>query len=85
MAEFAIREVEGMRQVRMDIRDEAVRANKGAMSNMRGAVTLTPRLPSAGDLFRSPFTTRGAGAAVLLRHRLDPAAALARAATTCWT
>jgi uncharacterized protein (AIM24 family) len=57
MAEFSIREVEGMRQVRMDIRDEVVRARKGAMSNMRGTVTLTPRLPSAGDVLRSVFTS----------------------------
>jgi uncharacterized protein (AIM24 family) len=56
MAEFSIREVEGMRQVRMDIREEVVRARRGAMSNMRGAITLTPRLPAAGDVFRSMFT-----------------------------
>ena len=36
MAEFTVREVEGMRQVRIDIRDETVRARRGAMSNMRG-------------------------------------------------
>jgi uncharacterized protein (AIM24 family) len=57
MAEFSIREVEGMRQVRLDIHDEMVRARKGAMSNMRGDITLTPRLPAAGDLFRSLFTS----------------------------
>ena len=57
MADFSIREVEGMRQVRVDIRDETVRARKGAMSNMRGSVTLTPRLPAAGDIFRSIFTS----------------------------
>ena len=57
MAEFSIREVEGMRQVRLDIRDEVVRARRGALSNMRGEITLTPRLPSAGDLFRSIFTS----------------------------
>jgi uncharacterized protein (AIM24 family) len=57
MAEFTVREVEGMRQVRMDIRDETVRARRGAMSNMRGAITLTPRLPAAGDVFRSIFTS----------------------------
>ena len=36
MADFTVREVEGMRQVRIDIRDETVRARRGAMSNMRG-------------------------------------------------
>ena len=57
MAEFTVREVEGMRQVRIDIRDETVRARRGAMSNMRGSITLTPRLPGAGDVFRSLFTS----------------------------
>lgn len=57
MAEFAIREVEGMRQVAIRIDEETVRARKGALSNMRGRVTLTPRLPSAGDIFRSVFTS----------------------------
>lgn len=57
MAEFSVREVEGMRQVRLDIRDEVVRARRGAMSNMRGQITLTPRLPAAGDVFRSIFTS----------------------------
>ena len=57
MAEFTVREIEGMRQVRIDIRDETVRARRGAMSNMRGKITLTPRLPGVGDLFRSMFTS----------------------------
>ena len=57
MAEFTVREVEGMRQVRIDIHDETVRARRGAMSNMRGAITLTPRLPGAGDVLRSIFTS----------------------------
>jgi uncharacterized protein (AIM24 family) len=45
-----------MRQVRIDIRDEAVRARAGALSNMTGRITLTPRVPGAGDMFRSMFT-----------------------------
>lgn len=57
MAEFTVREVEGMRQVRLDIRDETVRARRGALSNMRGAITLIPRLPKLGDVFRSIFTS----------------------------
>jgi uncharacterized protein (AIM24 family) len=56
MAEFTVREVEGMRQVRMDITNETVRARKGALSTSRGNITLTPRLPGAGDVFRSIFT-----------------------------
>jgi uncharacterized protein (AIM24 family) len=56
MAEFAVREVEGMRQVMIDLRDETVRARRGALSNMRGAITLTPKLPRLRDVFRSIFT-----------------------------
>jgi uncharacterized protein (AIM24 family) len=56
VAEFSLREVEGMRQVRIDIHDEAVRARAGALSNMTGRITLTPRVPGAGDIFRSLFT-----------------------------
>ncbi len=57
MAEFSIREVEGMRQVRVDIADETVRARRGAMSNLRGSISLTPRLPRTGDMLRSIFTS----------------------------
>jgi uncharacterized protein (AIM24 family) len=55
MAEFSIREVEGMRQVRIGIADETVRARSGAMSNMAGNITLTPRLPTVGDTLRAIF------------------------------
>lgn len=55
MATFSVREVEGMRQVQVEIRNETVRARRGALSNMRGEITLTPRLPRAGDVFRSIF------------------------------
>ena len=56
MAEFSIREVEGMRQVRIEIADETVRARRGALSNTRGRITLTPRLPGVRDYFRTMFT-----------------------------
>jgi uncharacterized protein (AIM24 family) len=56
MAEFTVREVEGMRQVRIDLRDETVRARRGALSNLRGDIVMTPRLPRIGDIFRSFFT-----------------------------
>ena len=56
MATFSVRDVEGMRQVRIDIDNETVRARRGAMSNMRGDITLTPRLPRFGDVFRAIFT-----------------------------
>jgi uncharacterized protein (AIM24 family) len=60
MAEFSIREVEGMRQVEISLRDETVRARKGAMSNIRGPVRLIPRLPGPRDLTRTMFTREGA-------------------------
>ncbi len=50
MAEFSIRDVEGMRQVRIEIADEMVRARKGAMSNLRGKIRLIPRLPGERSL-----------------------------------
>jgi uncharacterized protein (AIM24 family) len=56
MAEFTIRDVEGMRQVRVHINRESVRARAGAMSNMYGQIRLTPRLPNVGDFFRAFFT-----------------------------
>lgn len=56
MAEFGIRDVEGMRQIRIDIRDETVRIAHGALSNFAGDIAFTPRLPAAGDLLRSVFT-----------------------------
>jgi len=57
MAEFSIREVEGMRQVRVGIADETVRARSGAMSNMAGNITLTPRLPTLGHSLRALFNS----------------------------
>lgn len=59
MAEISIHEVEGMRQVRLEIRNETVRARRGALSNMHGDIALTPRLPRVRDLFRSFFTQEG--------------------------
>lgn len=57
MADFTVREVEGMRQVRLDIKDETVRARRGALSNLNGRISFTPRLPGMGDMFRSMFTS----------------------------
>lgn len=57
MAKFTIRDVEGMRQVRIDIENESVRACRGAMSNTRGNIKLIPRVPSAMDAVRSLFNT----------------------------
>ena len=56
MATFRIRNVEGMRQVCVDIENETVRAARGALSNMSGQIDFTPRLPGLRDAFRSIFT-----------------------------
>jgi uncharacterized protein (AIM24 family) len=55
MAEFSIREVEGMRQVCVDLADETIRTRRGALSNMRGTITVKAPLPGLRDLFRSFF------------------------------
>ena len=55
MAGFSIRDVEGMRQVRIDMADETVRARRGAMSNLRGDIRVTPRLPGAMEFIRSLY------------------------------
>ncbi|OSP54415.1 AIM24 family protein [Pseudoruegeria sp. SK021] len=57
MAEFEVREVEGMRQVRLSIANESVRARRGAMSTMRGDIALVPRLPDFGSMVRSMFVS----------------------------
>ena len=56
MADFSVRNVEGMRQVCIGLENETVRAARGALSNLSGQVAFTPRLPEAGDAFRSIFT-----------------------------
>ena len=56
MATFRVREVEGMRQLTIDVTDETVRAAYGALSNMNGNIRFTPRLPRIGDIFRAIFT-----------------------------
>lgn len=56
MAKFTVREVEGMRQIRIDLADEAVRTRRGAMSNPLGQIRVTAALPGVGDLVRGAFT-----------------------------
>ncbi|MGL1835061.1 AIM24 family protein [Rhodocyclaceae bacterium SMB388] len=53
MAEFRTREVEGMRQVVIDIADETVRARSGALSNLQGRIEFVPRLPTPGHFLRT--------------------------------
>ncbi len=59
MADFKVREIEGMRQVVIDLHDETIRARRGALSNIRGDIRFTPRLPRAADIFRSAFNREG--------------------------
>ena len=56
MARFVVREVEGMRQVRIEIDDETVRTRRGALSNLTGNIRVTAALPRVGDFVRSFFT-----------------------------
>lgn len=56
MADFRIREIEGMRQVCIDIADEWVASRRGAMIDMQGGVKLTPRFPGLGGWFKSLFS-----------------------------
>lgn len=53
MAHFEILEEEGMRYVRVQMRDETVRAESGALAFMRGAITMKARIPSIGAVIRA--------------------------------
>lgn len=53
MAKFTVREVEGMRQLRIDIEDESVRTVRGALSHMDGNISMTARLPTPVAMLRS--------------------------------
>lgn len=55
MAQFEVRNIEGMRQVQIDMQNESVRAARGAMSNFSGDISFVPKLPTTGDIFRSIF------------------------------
>lgn len=55
MADFRIREIEGMRQVQLELRDETVRTRYGAMSNIRGNIEMKPCLPNPMDVVRAVF------------------------------
>lgn len=56
MADFSVREVDGMRQVNIALTNESVRARRGAMSNMRGDLKMIPRLPGAMEFIRSFYS-----------------------------
>ncbi|MGF1659573.1 MAG: AIM24 family protein [Rubrimonas sp.] len=60
MAEFTVREIEGMRQLRIDLRDECVRSVRGALSRMEGAVRMTAPLPAPDALLKSWISSEAA-------------------------
>lgn len=60
MATFTIREVEGMRQLRIDIADEVVRTRRRSLSRMDGAIKVAAPLPGPGTLLRTMITGEAA-------------------------
>lgn len=60
MARFTIRDVEGMRQLRIDLAAETVRTVRGALSRLEGDIRMTAPLPGPGTLLRSMISREGA-------------------------
>jgi uncharacterized protein (AIM24 family) len=56
MATFEIEESQSMRWVRIDLVDDDCRAERGAMSHMKGAVTMTVPLPTPHAMWVSLFS-----------------------------
>jgi uncharacterized protein (AIM24 family) len=56
MAEFKVCQLEGMRWVQIEIRDETVRAEAGALSYMQGNIKMTARPPSPLGAFRAAIS-----------------------------
>lgn len=57
MAEFTVRELEGMRQLRIDVADESIRTRRGALSRMDGRIGVSAPLPGPGALLRSMISS----------------------------
>ena len=60
MAEFTIREIEGMRQVSARIRESSIRARSGALSHMDGKIDVEVPLPGPLTLLRSAISNEAA-------------------------
>jgi uncharacterized protein (AIM24 family) len=56
MADFRICELEGMRWVRIELRDETVRAEAGALSYLQGDIRITARPPSPLSALKSAIS-----------------------------
>jgi uncharacterized protein (AIM24 family) len=56
MARFEVESTEGMRWVRVDLDDDDVRAEKGALNHMQGAITMDVPLPTLQAWWVSLFS-----------------------------
>jgi uncharacterized protein (AIM24 family) len=56
MARFEVESTEGMRWVRIDLDDDDVRAEKGALNHMQGAITMDVPLPTLQAWWVSLFS-----------------------------
>jgi uncharacterized protein (AIM24 family) len=57
MANFEIEEAEGTRWVKVTLHDEEIRAEKGSLNHMKGAIVMDTPLPSFRDLLVSTVST----------------------------
>ncbi|MCX7341995.1 MAG: AIM24 family protein [Hyphomicrobiales bacterium] len=60
MADFEIETLENIRFVRAILRDEAIRTEAGALSYMRGAVSMSASIPGPLALFRASLSAEAA-------------------------
>jgi len=60
MASFTVREIEGMRQMRIDLEGTAIRSVRGALSRLEGDVAMTVPLPGPGTLLRTMLSREAA-------------------------
>lgn len=56
MARFEIIEKQGLRQIKVIMENEMVRAESGALSYMRGKIQMESKMPSAGGFLKSLVT-----------------------------
>lgn len=56
MAKFEVLDKYGMRQIKVTLSNEMVRTESGAMSYIRGRITMETKLPSAGGFLKSLAT-----------------------------
>jgi uncharacterized protein (AIM24 family) len=60
MAEFQIVEIEGMRQLRIDLHEESVRVTRRSLSRMQGDLRVSAPLPGPGTLIRTAISKEAA-------------------------